>query len=79
MATQPTGCGKRQAIPLGGTRAIIGLNGCPGLGRFGGRIFDLVLVVEDRAYDFTTEGNIDRDFLEAFLATIDFDPSSAVD
>jgi hypothetical protein len=79
VATQVTWCGTREQIQLGGSQATIDLNGCRGMGRLGGRIFDLVVVVGDRAYDFTTEGNIDRDFLDALLATIEFDPSSAVD
>jgi len=79
VATQVTWCGKREQIELGGSEATIDLNGCAGMGRLGGHIFDLVVVVGDRAYNFTTEGNIDRDFLDALLATIEFDPSSAVD
>lgn len=79
VATQVTWCGEREQIPLGGSEATIDLNGCAGMGRLGGLIFDLVVVVGDRAYNFTTEGNIDRDFLDVLLATIEFDPSSAVD
>ncbi len=79
MATEPTGCGKREEIRLGGTLATIGLNGCAGLGRLRGTIFDLVVVVGHRAYNFTTEGWIDRPFLMAFLRTIRFDPAAAVD
>jgi hypothetical protein len=79
MATEPTGCGARERIPLGGTQATIGLNGCHGLGRLGGRVFDLVVVVGRRAYNFTMEGNVDRAFLLAMLATIEFDPTSAID
>ena len=55
------------------------MNGCQGQGRLGGTIFDLVVVVGHRAYNFTTEGSIDRAFLMALLATITFDPASAHD
>jgi hypothetical protein len=80
MATQDPTCGLfREQISLGRYRATIGLNGCQGQGRLGGTIFDLVVVVGNRAYNFTTEGSIDRAFLMAFLATITFDPASARD
>lgn len=79
MATQPTGCGVREEIPLAGTQATIVLNGCRGEGRLGGRVFDLVVVVGSRAYNFTMEGNVDHAFLLAMLATVEFDPSSATD
>jgi hypothetical protein len=80
MATQDSTCGQfREQIPLGRYQATIGLNGCRGLGGLGGTIFDLVVVVGRRAYNFTTEGAIDRAFLMALLATITFEPSSARD
>jgi hypothetical protein len=80
MATQETTCGQfREQILLGKYRATIGLNGCRGLGWLGGTIFDLVVVVGRRAYNFTTEGAIDRAFLMALLATITFEPASARD
>lgn len=79
MSTQATGCGEREEIPLAGTLATIGLNGCGGLGRLGGRVYDVVLVKGGRAYNFTMEGAVDLPFLLAILATIKFDPSSAVD
>jgi hypothetical protein len=67
----------REQVPLGGSEATIGLNGCKGLGRLGGRVFDLIVVVGRRAYNFTMEGNVDHAFLLAMLATIEFIPSSA--
>jgi hypothetical protein len=79
MATQVTGCGEREEIRLAGTLATIGLNGCRGLGRLGGRVYDVVLVKGGRAYNFTMEGAVDHPFLLAILATIKFDASSAVD
>jgi hypothetical protein len=79
MATQVTWCGVREEIPLGGTQGTIGLNGCNGLGRLGGRVFDVVVVVGRRAYNFTMEGKVDHAFLLAMLATVEFDPASAVD
>ena len=52
----------------------MGLNGCAGQGRLGGKVFDLILVNGYRAYNFTMEGDVNRDFLLAMLATVKFDP-----
>lgn len=72
-------CGGWEQIPLGGATATINLNGCHGLGRLGGRVYDVVVVVGERAYNFTMEGAVDRTYLDAFLGSITFDPSSAID
>ena len=72
-------CGVREQIRVGGTTATINLNGCDGEGRLGGRVYDLVVGVGDRVYNFTMEGEVDRGFLDAMLATVGFDPASAVD
>jgi hypothetical protein len=77
MAVEPTGCGKREQVPVDGQMATIGLNGCAGQGRLGGKVFDLVVVSGNRGYNFTMEGNVDRDLLLAMLATVKLDPSSA--
>ena len=45
----------------------------------GGHGFDVVVFVDGRAYDFSLDGNVDRDYLAAMLATVVFDPASAVD
>jgi hypothetical protein len=45
----------------------------------GGHVFEVAVVVEGRGYDFTLDGNVDRDYLAAMLATVVFDPASAVD
>jgi hypothetical protein len=79
VATQVTDCGVREQIPLAGTQATIDLNGCPALGRLQGRIYDVVLVVGDRGYNFTMEGQVDRAYLLEMLSTIEFDPASAAD
>ena len=72
-------CGPTEQLLLGGAVASIGLNGCAGRGRLGGRVFDLVVGIGDRVYNFTMEGEVDRGFLDAMLATVTFEPASAVD
>jgi hypothetical protein len=79
MATQVTWCGTREDFELAETTATLGLNGCGGMGRLGGSVYDVVLVTGGRAYDFTMEGAVDRAFLQAMLETVTFDPTSAVD
>jgi hypothetical protein len=77
MALEPTGCGKREQVPVGGQVGTIGLNGCAGQGRLGGKVFDLVVVSGNRGYNFTMEGKVDRDFLLAMLTTVKLDAKSA--
>jgi hypothetical protein len=77
MALEPTGCGNRERVPVNGQVGTIGLNGCAGQGRLGGKVFDLVVVSGNRGYNFTMEGNVDRDFLLAMLATVKLHPLSA--
>jgi hypothetical protein len=77
LALEPTGCGKREQVPVNGQVATIGLNGCAGQGRLGGKVFDLVVVSGNRGYNFTMEGNVDRDLLLAMLATVKLHPLSA--
>jgi hypothetical protein len=77
MALEPTGCGKREQVPVNGQVGTMGLNGCAGQGRLGGKVFDLVVVSGNRGYNFTMEGNVDRDFLLAMLATVKLHPLSA--
>ncbi len=73
LAEAPTDCGEREEVNVGGQTAIIDLNGCDGLGRLGGRVFDVVVVVGDHAYNFTMEGEVDRALLGAMLDTVSFD------
>ena len=72
-------CGEHERIPLGGSVATFSLNGCRGLGYLGGRIYDLVVDIDRRVYNFTTEGEIDRPYLDALLATLVFHPKAARD
>jgi hypothetical protein len=71
------GCGKREEVPVGDQVGTIDLNGCPGLGRLGGRVYDLAVVAGGRGYNFTMEGKVDHSFFVAMLATVKFDPKSA--
>jgi hypothetical protein len=70
-------CGDHEQVPVGNQFGTIGLNGCGGLGRLGGLVFDLALVVGGRGYDFTMEGAVDHRFFLAMLATVTFSPKSA--
>lgn len=72
-------CGEHERIRLGGSVATFSLNGCRGLGYLGGQIYDLVLDVDGRVYNFTTEGQIDRPYLDALLETLVFHPNAARD
>jgi hypothetical protein len=76
LAVEPAGCGERECVPVGDQTGTIGLNGCAGQGRLGGKVFDLVVVSGHRGYNFTMEGNVARDFFLATLATVKFDPAS---
>lgn len=77
LASEPTGCGTREQIRVDGHAATIGLNGCAGQGRLGGKVFDVILVSGNRGYNFTMEGEVNRDLLLAMLATVKLDPPSA--
>jgi hypothetical protein len=78
LASGPS-CGESGQVPIGGKLGTIDMNGCVGMGRLGGRVFDLALVVEGRGYNFTMEGDVDRAIFLAMLATVRFDPGSAKD
>jgi hypothetical protein len=77
LALEPTGCGERERVAVGDQTGTIGLNGCAGQGRLGGKVFDLVVVSGRRGYNFTMEGRVDHDFFLATLATVKFQPGSA--
>jgi hypothetical protein len=70
------------SVPIGASTGLITANGCevpdPPLGK-GGRIFDAVVIVDGRAYDFTMEGELDPADFAAVLAAVTLDPASAVD
>jgi hypothetical protein len=67
-------CGDLLHVPVGGRSGTIDMNGCAGQGRLGGRVFDLAIVVGRRGYNFTMEGDADRAFFLAMLATVKFRP-----
>jgi hypothetical protein len=72
-------CGTQEQVPVGNHTGTVDLNDCTGLGRLGGRVFDLAVVVGGRGYNFTMEGRVDRSFWLAMLATVTFSPQSAND
>ncbi len=69
-------------VPIGGTTGWIDADGCPATGATivpNGRLFDAVVIVGGRAYNFTMDGQVSHaDFL-AVLSTLTIDPASAVD
>ncbi len=70
-------CGKREQVSVANEVGTIDLNDCSGLGRLGGRVFDIAVVSGGRGYNFTMEGKVDRGFFLAMLATVTFIPQSA--
>ena len=72
-------CGTEEQVPVGDQTGTVDLNDCPGQGRLGGRVFDLAVVVGGRGYNFTMEGQVDRTFWLAMLATVTFTPQRATD
>jgi hypothetical protein len=70
-------CGTQEQVPVGDQVGTIDLNDCPGMGRLGGRVFDIAVVSGGRGYNFTMEGTVDRGFFLAMLATITFTPQTA--
>jgi len=69
-------CGNREQVPVGAFVGTIDLNDCPGMGRLGGRVFDIAVVAGGRGYNFTMEGQVDRNFFLAMLATVTFTPQT---
>jgi hypothetical protein len=68
------------AVDIGGQAGKIDYDGGPAAGGTvapGGVMFDAVVVVGGRAYNFNMDGQVDRPTFEAFLATVTFDPASA--
>ena len=79
LGAEPSGCGVPEEVLVNGQRATIGMNGCSGLGRLGGRVFDVAVVTGDRGYNFTMEGDVDHALLLAMLATVSLDPAAAAE
>jgi len=72
-------CGTEEQVPVGDHTGTVDLNDCTGMGRLGGRVYDLAVVVGGRGYNFTMEGQVDHTFWLAVLATVTFTPKSATD
>ena len=73
-----------KTIPVGDQVGTVAVNGCvipPNQSPMipGERAYAVYLVVGGRAYDFLLDGAVDPAYLEAMLATVTFDPASAVD
>ena len=69
-------------LTIGGQAGKIDYDGVPAAGGTiapGGLMYDAVVVVGNRAYNFNMDGNVDRATFDAFLATVVFDPASAAD
>lgn len=67
-------------IQVGDQVGKMSADGCAAKGASiasGGLLFDVVVFVGGRAYDFTIDGLTDHAFVEAILATVVFDPNSA--
>jgi hypothetical protein len=69
-------------VYIGAATGQITSDGCeapdPPLGK-GGPLFDAVVVLDGRAYDFTMDGELSHADFVAVLAAVSLDPTSAVD
>jgi hypothetical protein len=79
---------RRPALPtvsVGGLPGTVAVNGCSTRTGFNGGIspqgyvYAVVLVYENRAYEFILDGNVDPYFLGELLASVTFEPASAAD
>ena len=74
-------CGPQ--IRIGNQIGVLDLDGSPAIGRAiaPGRsvVFDAAVVVSGRGYQFTMDGVLDRAYFQAFLDSVTFDPSAAID
>jgi hypothetical protein len=70
------------SVAIGTATGLIDADGCvapgPPYGK-GGRLFDVVVIVDGRAYNFAMDGELSHSDFVAVLATVTFDPASAVD
>ena len=74
-ATWPT-------VTIGGRRGYLDADGVLARGGTihpGGVMYDAVILVDGRAYNFNMDGEVDRAMFEAFLSSVVFDPSAASD
>jgi hypothetical protein len=63
---------------VGDQVGVMSADGCKAQGATiapGGLLFDVVVVVDQRAYNFTVDGMTDHAFVEAILATVVFNPA----
>jgi hypothetical protein len=62
-------------VAVGPAVGAVTLNGCPADGGIapGGVIYDVVVVVGTRGYDFTVDGIVDAAYVEALLETVTFE------
>lgn len=69
-------------VRIGAFTGLIDADGCetpdPPLGK-GGALYDAVVIVDGRAYDFTMDGELSHSDFVAVLATVALDPASALD
>ena len=68
--------------PIGDQVGLIDVDGVPALAGTivpGGLLFDAVVVIDGRGYNFTMDGQLDHAALAAMLATVALDPDSAHD
>jgi hypothetical protein len=69
-------------VRIGTSTGFIDADGCeapdPPLGK-GGAVYDAVVMVDGRAYDFTMDGELSHADFVAVLATVALDPASAFD
>ena len=68
------------AVAVGTAIGTVTLNGCAALGGItaGGVVYDVLVVVENRGYDFTVDGIVDAAYVQALLKTVTFQPTLAV-
>lgn len=72
-------------VSVGGETGTVAVNGCSTRTGFNGGIspqgyvYAVVLVYQDRAYEFILDGNVDPYYLEEILATVTLEPWLAVD
>jgi hypothetical protein len=70
------------SVRIGASAGLIDADGCeapdPPLGK-GGSLYDAVVIVDGRAYNFTMDGELSHSDFIAVLATVALDPASAVD
>jgi hypothetical protein len=69
-------------VRIGASTGLIDADGCeapdPPLGK-GGALYDAVVIVDGRAYDFTMDGELSHSDFVAVLATVVLDPATALD